>query len=162
MKTSHSKSKKKPIPNGIRERCMKTFQQLRRLEEANDEGYVTCISCGRRLLWSEAQGGHYVSRSCRATEIEKDNIWPQCPKCNGLLNGNVVMYRMHLVRRIGEDRVRRIENMAAAYNGDEDAMESLSDRDKIEVVRKKSKQYYFDRNKEYMDECRRIRKEKNF
>lgn len=153
-------SRSKKIPATIREQCLARFQKLRRLEEANDEGYVTCISCGKRLPWNEAQGGHYVGRSCKATEIEHDNVWPQCPRCNGYLQGNLIMYRRNLVRRIGEARVKRIEDMAAAYKGDEDAMSSLCEKDQLEVNKKKGKTGYLELKRKFEHEIRlqRIKK----
>lgn len=136
------KPKRKVIPKRIRETCLSAMQKLRRLEEANDEGYVSCISCGRVMHWKEAQGGHYISRTCRATELEKDNIWPQCPRCNGPLCGNPVPYRYNLVKRIGEARVKRLEDMREAYYGNQEAFDSLSREDQKAVLMKRGKVYY--------------------
>ena len=146
-----SRSKKKPIPKNIRDRAMANFQKLRRLEEANNEGYVSCISCGVRIPWQEAQGGHYIPRANRATEIEHDNVWPQCQRCNGFLNGNPIPYRRNLVKRIGEARVKRIEDMAMAYKGDEEALASLSPEDIESVRQTKGKVYYAEKNKEFKE-----------
>ena len=137
--------KKKPIPKSIRQQTLAAMQKLRKLEEANDEGMVRCISCGRLMHWKESQGGHYIPRAVKPTEIDPDNIWPQCPRCNGVLYGNLTDYRFRLVKKIGEERVKRLENMKAAYYGDEEAMNALSDRDRIEVLRKKGKVYYSER-----------------
>lgn len=150
QKTKASRSKKtKPIPKTIKKMCMAEFQKLRRLEEMDDNGYVSCISCGAPMHWTEAQGGHYISRKCEATELEHDNVWPQCPRCNGYLNGAQDDYRYFLVRKIGEDRVRRIEDMKQAYKGSEEAMARLSDDDRLEIGRTKGKVYYKNRYDEY-------------
>lgn len=143
------KKKTKKIPTNIRERCLSSFQRLRRLEEADTNGNVRCISCGRILHWKDAQGGHYVSRQNRAVELERDNVWPQCPVCNGILSGNIVSYRINLVKKIGEERVKRIEDMAMAYKGSEEASEKLSMRDRIAVIQKRSKQYYASKKEEF-------------
>ena len=69
--TSHSKT----VSTGkLRERALALFQKLRRIEEANEDGYVYCISCGKLMHWKEAQGGHYIPRANRATELEHDNV----------------------------------------------------------------------------------------
>lgn len=160
QKTSLSKPKKgtkakakkpKPIPKDIRQRCLASFQKLRKLQETNDAGYVSCISCGIRMDLSVAQGGHYIPRGNRATEIEHDNVWPQCQRCNGFLNGNLILYRRNLVKRIGEARVKRLEDMAEAYRGDIEAMASLSEEDRIKVTEKKGKQYYLEKNNEFKE-----------
>ena len=139
------KKRRKPIPDGIRTLCLTTMQRIRRLEEANDEGMVRCISCGKVMHWKEAQGGHYIPRTVRPTDIDPDNIWPQCPQCNGVRHGNLLDYRYRLSKRIGEERVRRLEDMRAAYYGDEEAMERLDPDDQKEVRRKRGKVYYAER-----------------
>lgn len=150
-KKAQTQSRSKPIPKNIRDRAMANFQKLRRLEEANDEGYVTCISCGVRISWKEAQGGHYIPRANRATEIESDNVWPQCQRCNGFLNGNPISYRRNLVRKIGDVRVERIEDMAEAWKGDEEALASLSEDDIRSIMQTKGKVYYAEKNKEFKE-----------
>lgn len=140
MTASHSKD--------IRQRCLTAFQKLRRIEESDADGYVTCISCGRVMKWSEAQGGHYIGRSCRSTEIEHDNVWPQCPTCNGELHGNVLRYRYRLVKKIGEDRVRRLELMEEATRGSDEALEQLSEKDRQNVMMKRSKGFYAEKRNE--------------
>lgn len=144
--------KKRKIPSSIRESCLTAFQKLRRIEEASDAGYVRCISCGKVMHWKEAQGGHYIPRSYRSTEMEKDNVNPQCSHCNLILNGNTAMYRISLVKKIGEARVERLENMALAEKGNQDAMDKLSLKDQMQVIRKKDKAYYLRRRKEFMKE----------
>lgn len=141
-KSKANKPKKKPIPKNIRTRCLTAFQKLRRMQEANDEGYVRCISCGKAMHWKEAQGGHYIPRTVRTTELDKDNIWPQCPQCNGVRAGNPIPYRYNLVRKIGKERVERLENLRAAYYGDEEAYESLHPSDQAIVREKKNLTYY--------------------
>ena len=158
-KNKNNKPKRK-IPNNIRERCLASFQKLRRVEEANDSGNVTCISCGKVMHWKEAQGGHYSTRMNRATELEHDNVWPQCSQCNGYLHGNPIDYRRRLVRRIGEDRVVRIENMAASNKGDETSTEQLTDEDKVRAVQKKSKAWYLERKREFDERIRQLISEK--
>ena len=144
--------RKRNIPSDIRDNCLTAFQKLRRIQESNDDGYVRCISCGKVIHWKEAQGGHYIPRSYRATELEPDNVNPQCEHCNLRLNGNTAMYRINLIRKIGTERVERLENMALAEKGNQDAMRSLSLDDQMTVIRKKTRAYYLARRREYMRE----------
>ena len=154
MTTSRSKSKKegkavKPIPSNIKQRALRNFQRMRRLEEMNADGTVTCISCGRIIPFSESQGGHYISRTCEATCNEPDNVWPQCVSCNCYKDGNYIEYRMRLVRKIGIKRVERLENMLFASKGDEEALAKLYPQDQYKVTGKKGKVYWNERNEEY-------------
>ena len=83
-------------------------------------------------------------------------MWPQCQQCNGYLNGNPINYRYRLVRKIGEERVKRIEHLAHAYKGDEESASLLSDADKISSVRLRGRQYYLERIEEYKDKIRNM------
>ena len=107
--------------------------------------------------WREAQGGHYIPRGCIATELEPDNVNPQCPRCNGYLNGNPIDYRISLVDKVGEARVKRLEDMKLAYNGSSEAMERLSPEDRASITQVKGKVYY----KEKYDSYRKYLKEHN-
>ncbi|WP_321301014.1 recombination protein NinG [uncultured Sphaerochaeta sp.] len=143
-----------------RERALADFQKLRRYQESSSNGYVRCVSCLKPMTVKEAQGGHMVSRRVRATELEHDNVWPQCPRCNGPLSGNVIAYRANLVKMIGEDRVKRIEDMANASEGDEEAMDRLSDKDKRAVVTRKNEDEYKRLSALYRAATRQLQKEK--
>lgn len=155
---SHSKPTKKKtvsttkkIPKKVRENALSNFQRLRRVEEANDDGYCRCISCGKIAKWTELQGGHYIPRAVRVTELDRDNVNPQCQQCNGFLNGNLTQYRFHLVRKIGETRVQRLENLYLASKGNEEAYNLLSENDKLLLNIKRSPKYYQAKNEEFKD-----------
>lgn len=94
-----------------RQKCLASFQKLARYRASDDNGYVTCISCGRRLKVTEAEGGHYIPRRHRATELHPDNVRPQCHECNQIKHGNVEEYRKNLILEIGIDRVEKLESI---------------------------------------------------
>lgn len=147
MTTCHSKPRTKKKLKSVgwyRNKALQLAQLLSKVRECDDypNGYVKCISCGQMIPVKESEGGHYISRMCRATEIDKDNIHPQCHRCNCFLSGNVVSYRMHLVERIGEERVHRLELMYEASRGNEIALHELDELDQLEVLRKKGIPYY--------------------
>jgi hypothetical protein len=76
---------------------------------------LPCISCdasgdheGMGGYWD---AGHYRSRG--AAKHLSFNLWncvKQCSRCNRYLSGNVVEYRIRLIKRIGLDRVEALEN----------------------------------------------------
>lgn len=148
--TTRKKVKEHPI-GWWRAKALEKAQRLAKFRESfggatAEERYCVCISCGATVhlagTTDRAEGGHYISRNCRATEMELDNIHPQCHKCNCYLSGNVVAYRLSLVQRIGESRVQRLENLYQASRGDTEALGKLDMKDQIEVLRKKSIPYY--------------------
>lgn len=142
-----------------RTQCLRSKQKLRRYQESCN-GYVRCITCGKILRVSEAEGGHFISRRNRAVELEDDNIWPQCTYCNQYKNGEVEKYRANLEKIIGPARLARIELMALAYKGSDDAYELLDPKDRVRVRKRKLNSDYLALKRQYDAETRRIRREK--
>jgi hypothetical protein len=68
-----------------------------------------CISCGRHHQ-GQWHAGHYRSVGSEpALRFEPDNVHLQCAPCNTHLSGNLIAYRVNLVRKIGLDRVEWLE-----------------------------------------------------
>ena len=80
---------------------------------ARDYG-LPCISCGRspeQKAGGTMDSGHYRSRgSAGHLRFNVFNCHAQCVTCNRYQSGNVVDYRINLVKKIGIERVERIEN----------------------------------------------------
>jgi hypothetical protein len=143
-----------------REKALKEFQRYRRYVCADGNGYAPCVSCGKYGHVSKMDGGHYESRKTRATELEPDNVWPQCKYCNGPLSGNHIAYRNHLISNIGLDRVQRIENMVMAAKGSEIAIEKLNDFDRYLVNHKRKDKEYLEIARKYKKLADELEKEK--
>lgn len=80
-----------------------------RVGASDKSGIAYCYTCGKRLPYKMLDNGHYRSRQCLATRWDFQNCHPQCQNCNRLLHGNLVEYRKHLVRELGNEKVREIE-----------------------------------------------------
>ena len=73
-----------------------------------------CISCdasgdhdGLGGYWD---AGHYRSRgAARHLSFNLHNCVKQCSRCNRYLSGNIVEYRIRLIKRIGLDKVEALE-----------------------------------------------------
>lgn len=93
----------------------KTLPQLKRSLQKLVNQYVRhrdkdlpCISCGKRANRYEA--GHYIAQgSSGQLRYHLDNINSQCSKCNRWLSGNLIEYRLGLVQKLGEDKVKFLE-----------------------------------------------------
>ncbi|HDY86634.1 MAG TPA: hypothetical protein ENH82_00790 [bacterium] len=96
-----------PLPQ-LMDKTDKMFQKRRRLEEADHQGVVRCISCGAFHHYKLCDAGHYIPRAHKGTRYEELNVWPQCKKCNKWLHGNVAKYRDGLVNKIGESGIRHL------------------------------------------------------
>lgn len=140
----------------VRQKCLKSFQLLRRLEEADEFGYCTCISTGKRGYYKTVDGGHFISRRCRATELDPDNVWPQSKYANQYLHGDYLNYRDRLVEKIGLDRVERLENLQRAWQGSD---VEISEEDK-HLLLKKTKLYYQEKLKELNKRIKEVKSAK--
>lgn len=70
-----------------------------------------CISCKKDLNGLKFDAGHYRTvGSNPALRFELLNIWPQCVKCNRDLHGNLIEYRINLLKKIGSEKLEWLES----------------------------------------------------
>jgi hypothetical protein len=68
-----------------------------------------CISCGNPKP-KKINAGHYRSvGSCPELRFNEYNVHLQCEYCNTYLHGNLINYRINLIERYGEERVKWLE-----------------------------------------------------
>jgi len=70
---------------------------------------LPCVSCGRHHngLW---HAGHYRTVGGNPElRFEPLNVWRQCAPCNNHQSGNVLNYRIELLKRIGAELVEWLE-----------------------------------------------------
>jgi len=114
-KVPKSKTKKKPSPKKAvgkakpLPKLIKDAQQVfNKYIRTRDAGMV-CISCGSDKA---NQAGHWISvKQSSALRFHEWNVNLQCAGCNLYLHGNQVMYRVGLVKKIGERAVAKLESM---------------------------------------------------
>jgi len=87
----------------LKDRAVSVFNKFIRLR---DEGQP-CISCGK---YKKLQAGHYYSAGKHENlRFEEDNVNGQCLQCNYYLSGNLLNYREGLIKKIGIERVERLD-----------------------------------------------------
>ena len=73
------------------------------------DAHLPCVSCGRHHQ-GQYHAGHYrtvgANPELRFCEL---NVWKQCAPCNDHLHGNLINYRIELIKRIGQDKVDWLE-----------------------------------------------------
>lgn len=82
---------------------------------------LPCVSCGRHHQGKYDAGHYRTVGSNPALRFEPLNCHRQCSPCNTRLSGNIVNYRIELVKRIGADAVEWLEgpHEAKKYTVDE-------------------------------------------
>ena len=93
----------------LRAKTLKAFQLLRRLEEADDNGYCECVTCGVIKHYTEVHGGHWLPKGKSSYfSLDKRNVWPQCVGCNlfGMKHGVAAQnYTMFMIDKFGKSQV---------------------------------------------------------
>ena len=84
------------------------FSEYIRRRDADKDGFVRCISCGRRIRWEEADCGHFVPRANIALRFDEQNCNAQCRTCNRFKDGNSVGYARGIVSRYGAAALSRL------------------------------------------------------
>ena len=70
---------------------------------------LPCVSCGRHHQ-GQYHAGHYrTTAAAPELRFEPLNVWKQCAPCNNHKSGNLIEYRIELVKRIGAEKVEWLE-----------------------------------------------------
>lgn len=85
------------------------FSEWVRRSEANDQGFVQCVTCKKWLPWQDAQAGHYLHGTLF---LIPELVHPQCPQCNGFLHGNLVPYKEFMLEKYGQKTLDKLEYLA--------------------------------------------------
>lgn len=82
------------------------FNQFIRARDA----HLPCISCGRHHD-GQYHAGHYLSTGASPElRFDESNTHKQCAPCNNHLSGNIALYRIALIRKVGLAEVERLES----------------------------------------------------
>lgn len=100
-----------------RAKAIRLLQKLVRMKAADDHGMVSCVTCGKRIHYKEADGGHWLAKgSCSRFALDETNIHCQCKGCNGfgMKHGSAAHnYTLYMIEMYGKDY---IEDMLARKN----------------------------------------------
>lgn len=81
------------------------FNKFIRLRDANEP----CISCQKHHS-GQYHAGHYLTVGARPElRYEEHNCHKQCAPCNNHLSGNLINYRINLIKKIGLGSVEALE-----------------------------------------------------
>jgi len=91
-------------------KLQQTFNTYIRIRDAKDK----CISCDYE--WS-GEGGrvkhasHFISvQKSKVLRFDENNVHKSCQQCNDFLRGNLIEYRIRLIKKIGIEEVERLED----------------------------------------------------
>lgn len=87
-------------------KAQKACNEYIRLRDSN----LACISCGRYHN-GQYHAGHYLTIGAHPElRFNELNIHAQCAPCNNELSGNLINYRINLIKKIGINQVEWLES----------------------------------------------------
>lgn len=84
------------------------FNRYIRIRDADDR----CISCEKTVAWGgQWHASHYRSvGACPQLRFNELNNHKSCSQCNNFLSGNLIEYRIKLIKKIGFKNVEWLES----------------------------------------------------
>lgn len=109
LERSKTKKQKTQVVAGVKQ--LKNTAQIvfNRYIRQRDKD-LPCISCGKTMV-SGWEAGHFWAQGMNGLiRYTEDNVHKQCASCNRWGHGNLLNYRLNLVKKIGSDRVDWLDN----------------------------------------------------
>jgi len=111
------------------------FNKYIRYRDRLPNGKWKCISCGKII--DKCHAGHYANvKRFPWLRFNEDNCHAQCAYCNTFCEGNLIMYRQNLLKKIGKKTLDKLE--ASCYN--DILMDNESVLEIIKVYKTKNKE----------------------
>ncbi|MBD9179512.1 MAG: recombinase [Odoribacter splanchnicus] len=96
-------------PSSLKSKLDRIFSQFIRLRDADNNGYVRCISCGKVRYWKDVDCGHFVNRSHMSLRFNEKNCNAQCQGCNRFDEGNNIGYTKGIIKKYGIGVIDELE-----------------------------------------------------
>ena len=80
----------------------KWFSYYIRLRDADDNGFVACVTCGIKKHWKEMDCGHFVTRNHKLHKYNPRNCNPQCTSCNQFQKGEQFKHGFYIDKKYGQ------------------------------------------------------------
>lgn len=82
-------------------------EYIRRRDVDNNTGYCSCISCGKKVHFTETDAGHFIGRQHLATRYDERNVHAQCRKCNRFEYGRQYEYSISLGKKLSNQLLKK-------------------------------------------------------
>lgn len=110
---SYFKFKTRPNKTTERQKLVRklddAFAEYVKLRDADENGIVTCITCGDKHHWTEVDCGHYLLRGNMSVRWELKNCHGQCRLCNSTHDGRADIHGEAIDRKYGPGTTDKLE-----------------------------------------------------
>lgn len=107
----------KRVRRNPRMEALEVAQHLARISAADDDGYCTCVTCGKvgKYKGDGFDGGHFIAKSKSSYwMLDPRNIHPQCKPCNGdgmKFHNKEVDYTLWMIDEYGREFVEHMSEV---------------------------------------------------
>lgn len=105
-------AKKKKTISQLKKELDKWFSIYIRTREMDEDGFVSCFTCGRRNHWEKMHAGHFISRRHLSTRWHPHNVEVQDPKCNLFGQGEQYVFSIKLDQKYGEGTAEDMKSLS--------------------------------------------------
>ena len=126
---------RKPTRKGLITKLDTIFSEYIRLRNANPNGFVECVTCGKVDHWKHMDCGHFMSRKHLSTRWHEDNCQVQCKACNVFRYGEQYKYSLWLGSQKADMLHQLSRETLKLYDHDLEDMIKIY-KEKVEVCKK--------------------------
>ena len=126
---------RKPTRKGLVKKLDTIFSHFIRMRNANVNGYVECVTCGKHDHWKNMDCGHFMSRKFMSTRWHEDNCQVQCKSCNVFRYGEQYKYSVWL----GQEKAEKLHQLSRQTLKlfDYDLLDMINIyKEKVEIIKK--------------------------
>ena len=97
-----------------KKKTWKACSEYIRRKSTDENGYVSCVTCGITRLWNDRiDAGHFIPKSRgNAIYFVEENIHPQCKKCNRSEGGNFENYYPYMIEMYGQEKIDELKSLS--------------------------------------------------
>ena len=96
----------------FKKKVWKKFSEFIRLKEClettGSPDFGVCVTCSHVKPYKELQAGHFIDGRGNSVLFVEDLVHIQCYRCNCLMSGNKDSYTPYMIRRYGEEKVKKM------------------------------------------------------
>jgi len=92
------------------------------------------VTCGSWHPYKEVDAGHFIPAYHKQAFFTRENVHVQCTRCNCFYNGMHVIYRQWMVKKYGEDFIKKLESMTLPWDYGKMELKAISDENR-EIVK---------------------------
>jgi len=101
---STGKSKKIAIGK-LKKKCWDALSKAIRMEAADSNGIVECVTCNCKKPWKQMQAGHLIGGRTNGVLFDERGIFPQCVGCNMFKQGMGPEFTVFVIKNYGQGLV---------------------------------------------------------